>query len=779
MAYFILCGLCLFGCFTSTLSWQIYIDSLLTECLTLRFPDSYLEKIEACFIVKSGHRHCQRVIEPRFKSANIVSYPYICGWMVPTTTTTNNYHFSYKVLVYESFVIKLQILTFNLDYSASCVSQYLQVQSCDNAERVTRYCGHRRPWSHLTGNNSMAVITSGVFDGGIILYRAFFEIVDKNNFICSPVTLHYRDNNVSKAYDFTLNGLTSSKLSLTDKYYYQIRTAPYRRIYFIVNRDLIKRRYIFHDGPGIKSPLVHTSRTLLNNSVLGDLKLMSSSFQLFIIVKDINTLRKDPLSMMNYTTQILPYVVASGGCGMEQTQSPFKINMKAILPRQGSPICALFFPPQSPGYSLRMSYNVTINYFEFTGDDMQYSDVNEHCPMGGQYIYRSTGDEEDGITLVHDGCHTDKSYSMNFILDYFYVIFIAFPRYSSLSALLNIKSVSCQVFLNPCSAHITKIMMAPETCAAILETPFYSSHLLANECRYNLSDADIMTGSAALSLSLLYPNFKPQICLTNNSDCSRYSHTAYLSSDWPQEDMDIQQNFTYFGGSSNNSVHYFRSLNFIEISYWQGGVYSRTALFSLYLRKITLCGVSAEGDLHLHGIFASSSFLSNCRLQQTMLPTTFRKLSLRLQTIQNKDIIHHVKKTSLSHYLKIDSFNVTVDPLSVSIYYDACFLLCVNDTVRVTEYDAITKTILTHVWRPTAANYMWVFQNLITLSGLKIHITRHVAVICGFMPRCRPYIQQENVEASPLKSTINEEQFEKVGEEKFTFDNKFAIFPNR
>ena len=66
---------------------------------------------------------------------------------------------------------------------------------------------------------------------------------------------------------------------------------------------------------------------------------------------------------------------------------------------------------------------------------MQYSDVNEHCPMGGQYIYRSTGDEEDGITLVHDGCHTDKSYSMNFLLDYFHVIVIAFPRYSSLTAL--------------------------------------------------------------------------------------------------------------------------------------------------------------------------------------------------------------------------------------------------------------------------------------------------------------------------------------------------------
>ena len=173
MAYFILRVLCLLGCFTSTLSWQIYIDSLLTEWLTLTFPNSYLEKIEACFIAKSGHRHCQGVIEPRLKSANIVSYPYICGWMVPKTTTTNSYHFSYNILVYESFVIKLQILTFNLDYSASCVSQYLQVQSCDNAERVTRYCGHRRLWSHLTGNNSMAVITSGVFDGGIILYRVF------------------------------------------------------------------------------------------------------------------------------------------------------------------------------------------------------------------------------------------------------------------------------------------------------------------------------------------------------------------------------------------------------------------------------------------------------------------------------------------------------------------------------------------------------------------------------------------------------------------------------
>ena len=171
MAHFILRVLCLLGCFTSTLSWdwQIYIDSLLTECLTLRFPDLYLEKMEACFIVKSGHRHCQRVIEPRFKSANIVSYPHICGWMVPTTTTTNNYHFSYNVLVYESFVIKLQILTFNLDYSISCGSQYLQVQSCDNAERVTRYCGHRRPWSHSTANNSMTVITSGVFDGGVTI----------------------------------------------------------------------------------------------------------------------------------------------------------------------------------------------------------------------------------------------------------------------------------------------------------------------------------------------------------------------------------------------------------------------------------------------------------------------------------------------------------------------------------------------------------------------------------------------------------------------------------
>ena len=61
------------------------------------------------------------------------------------------------------------------------------------------------------------------------------------------------------------------------------------------------------------------------------------------------------------------------------------------------------------------------------------------------------------------------------------------------------------------------------------------------------------------------------------------------------------------------------------------------------------------------------------------------------------DIIYHVKKTLLSAYLQVDSFNVTVDPLSVPIYYDACFLLCVNDTVRVTEYDAITKTILTHL----------------------------------------------------------------------------------
>ena len=624
----------------------------------------------------------------------------------------------------------------------------------------------------------MTVITSGVFDGGVTIYRAFFEIVDKNNSICSPVTLIYRANNVSNAYSFAINDLISNKVFRPDQYYYQIRTAPYKRIYFVINRDLIKRSYIFHDGPGIKSPLVHISRDLLNNSVLGDLKLTSSSFQLFIIVKGIATSHKDPLSLVNYTTQILPYVVASGGCGMKQTQSPFIIYMKAVLPRQGSPICALFLPPQSK-YSLSMAYNVTIDYFAFTGDDMQYSDVNEHCPMGGQYIYRSTGDEEDVFLLVHDGCHTDKSYRMNFILDYFYVIFIAFPRYSSLTALINIRSVSCQVFLNPCSAHITRIMMAPEMCAAILETPSYSSHLLANECRYNLSDAEIMTGSAVLSLSLLYSNFKPQICLANNSDCSRYSHTAYLSSDWPQEDMDIQQNFTYFGGSSNNSVHYFRSLNFIEISYLQRGAYSRTALFILYLRKISLCGVSTEGNLHLHSIFASSSFLSNCLLQQTMLPATFNKVSVRLQTIQNKDIIYHIKKTFYSHYLQLDSFNVTVDPLSISIYYDACFLLCVNDTVKVTEYDEITKSILTHVWRPTPANYMWLFQNLITLSGLKIQITRHMAVFCGCMPRCRPYIQTENVQASPLKSTINEEQLKKISKEKFTYDNKFVIFPNR
>ena len=74
--------------------------------------------------------------------------------------------------------------------------------------------------------------------------------------------------------------------------------------------------------------------------------------------------------------------------------------------------------------------------------------------------------------------------------------------------------------------------------------------------------------------------------------------------------------------------------------------------------------------------------------------------------------------------------------------------------------------------RTTPGNYMWVFQNLITLSGLKIHIARH-------MPPCRPYIQQENVKASPLRGIIKEEHFKKVGEEKLTYDNKFAIFPNR
>ena len=194
----------------------------------------------------------------------------------------------------------------------------------------------------------MECLTEALFSIG------FFEIVDKNNFICSPITLLYRDNNVSKAYSFTINDLISIKLSRTYEYYYQIRTAPYRRIYFIVNRDLIKRSYIFHDGPGIKSPLVHTSCTSLNNSVLEDLKLMTSSFQLSIIVKDINTLRKDLLFTMNYTTRILPYVVASGGCGMEQTQSPFTIHMDAVLPRQGSLLCALFLPSQ-PKYGLSMS----------------------------------------------------------------------------------------------------------------------------------------------------------------------------------------------------------------------------------------------------------------------------------------------------------------------------------------------------------------------------------------------------------------------------------------
>ena len=138
----------------------------------------------------------------------------------------------------------------------------------------------------------------------------------------------------------------------------------------------------------------------------------------------------------------------------------------------------------------------------------QLLDEYELCPMGGQYIYRYNGKDMNDITLVHDGCHADKSYSLNLILDYFYMLHIAFPGYSSLRCLSKVEVINCVVFLNPCFSEISKITMAPERCAAVLETPWYStSHALPNKCRYNISSADIMTGSATLGITLMYPNF--------------------------------------------------------------------------------------------------------------------------------------------------------------------------------------------------------------------------------------------------------------------------------
>ena len=129
-----------------------------------------------------------------------------------------------------------------------------------------------------------------------------------------------------------------------------------------------------------------------------------------------------------------------------------------------------------------MSYNVTIDYFKFTGTDMQYSDEYELCPMGGQYIYRYKSNDANDLSLVHDGCHTDKSYSLNLILDSLFIIHIAFPGYSSLGIVSNILLINCRVFFNPCFSQITRIMMAPDVCVAIIETPIILFVSFAAKC---------------------------------------------------------------------------------------------------------------------------------------------------------------------------------------------------------------------------------------------------------------------------------------------------------
>ena len=775
----------LFGYFLLVCSWQIYIESLLAKCLTLRFQGSYLEKLEACFIVRSGDRHCRRVLNPQVNVTEIVRYPYICGWMVPTTSTTKHYFFRYDVVVYEAFVVKIRILNFNIDYSPSCRSQYLQIQSCNNDEKTTIYCGHRMPWNHQSRNNTIYMITSGLFEKGLTLYRAYFEIVDRKYSVCSPVELLYIVLRITKLYDFTMNELTSSQSQHTNTLYYQIRTDPYRRITFIVGQYIFNGSYNFYDGPGIKSPLIYSSDIMSTNVNSKDMNLnrqmMTSSFQLFITNNDKDKSRKSPFFIVKYKVDILG--LDDGNCWKwKQLQSTSYLHNEVTLPRQNSTLCSLFLYPLAARRAHIMSCNVSIDYFKFSGRDIQYSDMYELCPMGGQYIYRSQSKNVNDLSLVHDGCHTDKSYSINLIIDSLFIIHIAFPGYSSLKILSNIQITNCRVYLNPCFSQITRIMMAPDMCVSILETPLYSSsHLPPNKCSYNLSYAEVMTGSATMYVTFLYPNFKPQICINNsNRECGLYTHKAYFTQDWPEKNNVVQDIFTSKGGSFNSSIH-FQSLKFVEIIYRWDDLYSRNALFSLYMTKKELCRILPDGDVHIHAIFISTDTLSLCSdLSKLKLPNKFNTVSLRLETIQNKNIVHHIQKILTNHQLKIDPSHTTADAISISIYYDKCPLSCVNDTVRVTEYDDVTTSMLTHVWYPSTSNDMWLFQNLISVSGIKIKITRHISKKCGFKLSCSPYLQQDRLKTSPLVVGINiTKHLKHVNGDRYIYDDRFSIFTNR
>ena len=196
--------------------------------------------------------------------------------------------------------------------------------------------------------------------------------------------------------------------------------------------------------------------------------------------------------------------------------------------------------------------------------------------------------------------------------------------------------------------------------------------MLPNACRYNVSYAEVITGSSKLYATFLYPSLKPQICINNwpsNKECGLYTHEAYISQDWPDNINNVQDIFTFKGGSSNSIVHHFPSLQFMEVLYQQEGLYFRTALFSLHMRKVALCSVLPDGDIYLHAIFASSMLLSLCNdLSQLQLPNKFNAVSLRLETIQNEAILNYIKQRLTSVYIRIEPSHIMDNAISVSIY---------------------------------------------------------------------------------------------------------------
>ena len=762
---------CICMCYTLVASWHVYIESLLEKCLTFRLPGSYLEKMETCYVVKSGNSHCKTVIHPQLSHSNIVKNTHICGWMVPNILQTKHYYMRYDVISHASFVVQINFHFFKLEYSPMCQAQRAELQSCDQSDRTAIYCGNRSPWIHASGNNSITLQISGIFYQTYKILRASYEIIDKQMAWCFPIRLLNLNKNLREIRLFIMNDIltTAAKSLLRHRRVYQVRTAPYNRILFVAKHDRFYDAFSFHDGPGIKAPLVDLSGSDAE-------KIVTSTFQLFISEKQGGNFRQNMVLSIEYNAEMLPTAIAGDGCRMRQSLSPhLLIHVGGALPAPQSYLCALYVPPHPLKDDMMAAYNLTINYFTFSGDDVKYADQHELCPLGGMYIYRYKGVNTSDITLVHDGCHIGEKYKLNLVIDYFYIIHVAYPGYSSLEFSVTITTVHCQVLLNPCLVDVSQISMAPQMCVSILETPIYSppGHVIPQRCSYNLSDAITMTGSATLSVLFLYPNHKVPPCAANNSTCGLYTHKVYISSDWPEKVMDSYRVLKYTGGDSSIIMNHFITMNFADVSYVQTQTLYRIALLNVYLKKVSPCTYAPEKHVQRHIIRAGLRITAPCSLSHN-LPAKFNTITIRLQNILNKTIIaNSVFKTHTDYLLSTP--DVKVYPLSVSLYYDECFHMCVNDTVIMTEVDRSTSSILQQTWRPVFNSSIWMFQNLISFSGFKLEIIRRKAWRCGFKSRCQPYIILHKV-YSPLKS-INNHDSKDHGH--MYREGHFVIYPNR